>query len=143
MVSFNLPDRHALGIPDNVMAFADYPHGLVLVTGPAGSGKTTTLACLVDHVNSTREAHVVTIEDPIEYLHQHKMSGGNPRGAVYRHRLLRRGSAGGPAGGSGYHPAGEMRMPRPSRRPSPPRRRAIWSSPPSTPSGRPTRWTAS
>ena len=74
VVSFNLPDRHALGIPDNVMAFADYPHGLVLVTGPAGSGKTTTLACLVDHVNSTREAHVVTIEDPIEYLHQHKMS---------------------------------------------------------------------
>ena len=74
VVSFVLPDRNALGIPDNVMAFADAPHGLVLFTGPAGSGKTTTLACLVDAVNTTREAHVITIEDPLEYLHQHKKS---------------------------------------------------------------------
>lgn len=74
VVSFVLPDRTALGIPDNVMAFADAPHGLVLFTGPAGSGKTTTLACIVDQVNSTREAHVITIEDPLEYLHQHKKS---------------------------------------------------------------------
>ena len=74
VVSFTLPDREALGIPDNVMAFADAPHGLVLFTGPAGSGKTTTLACLVDRINSTREVHVVTIEDPLEYLHSHKKS---------------------------------------------------------------------
>ena len=74
VVSFALPDRTALGIPDNVMAFANAPHGLVLFTGPAGSGKTTTLACLVDAVNTTREAHVITIEDPLEYLHQHKKS---------------------------------------------------------------------
>ena len=74
VVSFVLPDRHALGIPDNVMAFANATHGLVLITGPAGSGKTTTLACLVDAVNTTREAHVITIEDPLEYLHQHKKS---------------------------------------------------------------------
>ena len=74
VVSFSLPDRNALGIPDNVMAFANSPHGLVLFTGPAGSGKTTTLACLVDAVNTTREAHVITIEDPLEYLHQHKKS---------------------------------------------------------------------
>ena len=74
VVSFVLPDRNALAIPDNVMAFADAPHGLVLFTGPAGSGKTTTLACLVDAVNTTREAHVITIEDPLEYLHQHKKS---------------------------------------------------------------------
>ena len=74
VVSFALPDRAALGIPDNVMAFADAPHGLVLFTGPAGSGKTTTLACLVDAVNTSREAHVITIEDPLEYLHQHKKS---------------------------------------------------------------------
>ena len=74
VVSFSLPDRNALGIPDNVMAFANAPHGLVLFTGPAGSGKTTTLACLVDAVNTTREAHVITIEDPLEYLHQHKKS---------------------------------------------------------------------
>lgn len=127
VVSFNLPDRHALGIPDNVMAFADYPHGLVLVTGPAGSGKTTTLACLVDHVNSTREAHVVTIEDPIEYLHQHKMS-------VVTQRELYTDTA-------SYDAALRAAL-----REAPdiiPQRRAIWSSPPSTPSGRPTRWTAS
>ena len=74
VVSFSLPDRNALGIPDNVMAFANAPHGLVLFTGPAGSGKTTTLACLVDAVNETREAHVITIEDPLEYLHHHKKS---------------------------------------------------------------------
>ena len=74
VVSFTLPDRTALGIPDNVMAFASCPRGLVLFTGPAGSGKTTTLACIVDQVNSTRNAHVITIEDPIEYLHQHQKS---------------------------------------------------------------------
>lgn len=74
VVSFTLPDRHTLGIPDNVMRFADCPRGLVLFTGPAGSGKSSTLACLVDAVNSTRAAHVITIEDPLEYLHQHKKS---------------------------------------------------------------------
>lgn len=74
VVSFELPDRRALGIPDRVMAFAGYSRGLVLFTGPAGSGKTTTLACIVDEVNSTRNRHIITIEDPIEYLHQHKKS---------------------------------------------------------------------
>ena len=74
VVSFTLPDRHALGIPDNVMEFARYTKGLVLFTGPAGCGKTTTLACIVDEVNNTRNCHVITIEDPIEYLHQHKKS---------------------------------------------------------------------
>ena len=72
--SLGLVIRVVSFIPDNVMAFADAPHGLVLFTGPAGSGKTTTLACLVDAVNTTREAHVITIEDPLEYLHQHKKS---------------------------------------------------------------------
>ena len=63
VVSFTLPDRVALGIPDHVMAFAGCPRGMVLFTGPAGSGKTTTLACIVDAVNTTRNAHVITIED--------------------------------------------------------------------------------
>jgi twitching motility protein PilT len=74
VVSFSLPDQVRLGIPDTVMRFASCPHGLLLFTGPAGSGKTTTLACIVDMVNSTRNAHVITIEDPIEYLHPHKKS---------------------------------------------------------------------
>lgn len=74
VVSFSLPDRKSLGIPDSVMSFASCSRGLVLFTGPAGSGKTTTLACIVDAINSTRNLHVITIEDPIEYLHHHKMS---------------------------------------------------------------------
>lgn len=73
-VGFTLPDRHELGIPDNVISFAEYTRGLVLFTGPAGSGKTTTLACIVDAINSGRNLHVITIEDPIEFLHQHKKS---------------------------------------------------------------------
>ena len=74
VVSFALPDRTVLGIPDSVMNFASCSRGLVLFTGPAGSGKTTTLACIVDAINTNRNLHVITIEDPIEYLHQHKMS---------------------------------------------------------------------
>ncbi|MDR0425242.1 MAG: PilT/PilU family type 4a pilus ATPase, partial [Clostridiales Family XIII bacterium] len=73
VVAFRLPDRHTLMIPDNVIAFSECTRGMVLVTGPAGSGKSTTLACLIDAINSTRNAHIITIEDPIEYLHQHKM----------------------------------------------------------------------
>jgi twitching motility protein PilT len=61
-----------LGLPESVARFAQLPRGLVLVTGPTGSGKTTTLASLLDMVNRTRSAHIVTIEDPIEFLHQHK-----------------------------------------------------------------------
>ncbi|MPN20335.1 Twitching mobility protein [bioreactor metagenome] len=74
VVSFTLPDRYSLGIPDRVMEFSRCDHGMVLFTGPAGHGKSTTLACLVDAVNTTRSLHVITIEDPIEYLHQHKKS---------------------------------------------------------------------
>lgn len=74
VVAFDLPAWHDLGIPPKVMAFADYARGLVLFTGPAGSGKTTTLACIVDEINTHRNLHVITIEDPIEYLHQHKQS---------------------------------------------------------------------
>lgn len=74
VVSFSLPDRKALHIPDTVMRFASCTRGMVLITGPAGSGKTTTLACIVDAINTARCANVITIEDPIEYLHSHKKS---------------------------------------------------------------------
>ena len=59
-----------LGLPAELYSLADYSHGLVLVAGPTGSGKTTTLATLVDRINQTRDCHVITIEDPIEYLHR-------------------------------------------------------------------------
>jgi twitching motility protein PilT len=68
-----------LGVPDSVARFAQLPRGLVLVTGPTGSGKTTTLAALVDLANRTRSSHIVTIEDPIEFLHQHRRSLVNQR----------------------------------------------------------------
>ncbi len=68
-----------LGMPDSVSRFAHLPRGLVLVTGPTGSGKTTTLASILDLANRTRAAHIVTIEDPIEFLHPHKRSVVNQR----------------------------------------------------------------
>ena len=72
VVAFGLPDPKDRHIPDVVMRLADLRSGMVLVTGPAGNGKSTTLACLVDRINQTRSGHIITIEDPIEYLHSHK-----------------------------------------------------------------------
>jgi len=63
-----------LGMPQVVMGFADYPRGLVLVTGPTGSGKSTTLAALVDKINTEKAQHIITIEDPIEFTHKSKKS---------------------------------------------------------------------
>jgi len=63
-----------LGLPATLNKFADYPRGLVLVTGPTGSGKSTTLAALINKVNSERASHIITVEDPIEYTHQSKRS---------------------------------------------------------------------
>ena len=74
IVNFELPHVSDLGIPDIVMTLCAQRSGMVLVTGPAGSGKSTTLACMVDKINSDRQAHIITIEDPIEYLHRHKKS---------------------------------------------------------------------
>ncbi len=75
MVAFGLPDPKQLGIPDLVMELTKKNlNGMILVTGPAGSGKSTTLACMVDQINQTRHGHIVTIEDPIEYIHHHKQS---------------------------------------------------------------------
>lgn len=68
-----------LGMPDSVARFAHLPRGLVLVTGPTGSGKTTTLASILDLANRSRASHIITIEDPIEFLHPHKRSVVNQR----------------------------------------------------------------
>jgi twitching motility protein PilT len=68
-----------LGVPDTVKAFADLPRGLILVTGPTGSGKSTTLASLIDIVNREKAVHIMTVEDPIEFLHQHKRAVVNQR----------------------------------------------------------------
>lgn len=71
VIAFELPDADTLHIPEDVMSAADFTKGMVLVTGPAGSGKSTTLACLVDRINHSREGHIITLEDPLEYLHRH------------------------------------------------------------------------
>ena len=72
VVAFGIPDPRERNIPDIVLRLAEFRSGMILVTGPAGSGKSTTLACLVDQINSARSGHIITIEDPIEYLHPHK-----------------------------------------------------------------------
>ena len=71
-VPFELPRAEELGIPSQVTELTSVKNGIVLVTGAAGNGKSTTLACLIDHINSTRSGHIITIEDPIEFLHRHK-----------------------------------------------------------------------
>src|SRR5437764_497734 len=63
-----------LGLPKVVKSFADFPRGLVLVTGPTGSGKSSTLAAVVDQINTNQSKHIITIEDPIEYAHHSKKS---------------------------------------------------------------------
>ena len=73
-IPHEMPNFDSLGIPDAVKAFTDLRRGLVLVTGPTGSGKSTTLAALIDIINRTKPLHIVTVEDPIEFLHDHKRS---------------------------------------------------------------------
>ncbi|MCL2548469.1 MAG: PilT/PilU family type 4a pilus ATPase, partial [Symbiobacteriaceae bacterium] len=70
VVLFEIPKYEDMNIPEEVMRIAQEKNGLVLVTGPAGSGKTTTLACIIDAINKTRNCHVITLEDPIEFLHR-------------------------------------------------------------------------
>lgn len=70
IVAFGIPDWQEKNIPEQVMALADADQGMILVTGTAGSGKTTTQACLIDRINRTRERHIITMENPIEYLHR-------------------------------------------------------------------------
>ncbi len=79
VIPYEIKPLEALGIPPAVAGFASKPRGLVLVTGPTGSGKSTTLASLIDLVNRQRSDHIMTVEDPIEFLHKHKKSLVNQR----------------------------------------------------------------
>lgn len=74
LITNNMQTIEQLGLPPVVNKFADYPRGLVLVTGPTGSGKSTTLAAMIDKINHERAEHIITIEDPIEFTHQSKKS---------------------------------------------------------------------
>ncbi len=79
VVGTDIPSPEKLCVPDSVIDLYQRKRGLILVTGPTGSGKSTTLAAIIDKINSNRDAHIITLEDPIEYLHQHKMSMINQR----------------------------------------------------------------
>ncbi len=70
----SIPDARKLGIPEHVIRMGETHHGLILISGPTGSGKSTTLASMVQHINQTRPAHVITIEDPIEYIYSNAQS---------------------------------------------------------------------
>lgn len=78
-ITSQIPSFKVLGLPDVIATFAEKHKGLILVTGPTGSGKSTTLASLIDIINSTQERHIITLEDPIEYVHHHKKGIVNQR----------------------------------------------------------------
>jgi len=78
-IPYEILDFDELGLPDPIADFAYKPHGLVLVCGPTGSGKSTTLASIIDKINRERQVHIITIEDPIEFLHSHKTAIVNQR----------------------------------------------------------------
>jgi twitching motility protein PilT len=79
LIPYEIKELEALGVPPAVANFARLPRGMVLVTGPTGSGKSTTLAALIDLANRTRRDHIMTVEDPIEFLHRHKACMVNQR----------------------------------------------------------------
>ena len=74
IVSFSIPDWEKIHIPQRVMDLASMTGGIILMTGTAGSGKSTTQACIIDRINRTRDCHIITLEDPIEFLHRNKLS---------------------------------------------------------------------
>ena len=79
LIPREIPELKSLGIPDSVIKLTERNRGLVLVTGPTGAGKSTTLAALVNIINEKRNCHIITLEDPIEYLHRHKLGIVNQR----------------------------------------------------------------
>jgi twitching motility protein PilT len=79
LIPYEIPAFERLGLPEVVKDFTEKNRGMVLITGPTGSGKSTTLACLIDIINTNRSCHIITLEDPIEYLHNHKRSLINQR----------------------------------------------------------------
>lgn len=79
VISLDMPTLDSLGYPETLKDICNFKRGLVLVTGPTGSGKSTTLAALINEINSNRESHIITIEDPIEFLHKHNKSIVNQR----------------------------------------------------------------
>ncbi len=103
-IPYEIRGFRELGLPPIIEKICEKPRGLVLVTGPTGSGKSTTLAAMLDKINRERAEHIVTIEDPVEYLHSHKKLHRQPARAARRHPQLRQrpalGAAAGPRRGA-------------------------------------------
>ena len=79
VIPYKIPSFEELGLPAVVERFVNLPHGLILVTGPTGCGKSTSLASMIEHINEHRACHILTIEDPVEYVYRHKRSAVNQR----------------------------------------------------------------
>jgi len=79
IIPYDIPSMESLGLPDIISELTRLPRGLILVTGPTGSGKSTTLATMINKINAERKCHILTLEDPIEYLHKHNKSIVNQR----------------------------------------------------------------
>jgi twitching motility protein PilT len=79
LIPDRIPSFDELGLPPVIERLVNLPHGLILVTGPTGTGKSTTLASMIDYINSHRACHILTLEDPIEYMHTHKLAAVNQR----------------------------------------------------------------
>ena len=90
----DIPQLKTLGLPSSVFDMPRYPHGLVLVTGPTGSGKSTTLAAMVKEVNNIKRGLIVTVEDPIEYVHTHDKMCDFAKRIGYRYLYFWRGAEG-------------------------------------------------
>ncbi len=79
VIADTIPDMDALGLPATIRELIDLDYGLILVTGPTGSGKSTTLAAMIDYINTNKDGHIITIEDPIEFIHSSKQCVVNQR----------------------------------------------------------------
>ena len=109
VIPSEIPSLDSLGLPPVVKNLTHHHQGLVLVTGAAGTGKSTTLAAMIDHLNSTRRLNIITLEDPIEFVHPQQDEPGRAAGGRDPCRELRRGSPGGASRRSRHHPGGGMR----------------------------------
>ena len=85
-IPFTITTFDDLGLPPVIAKLAEQPRGLVLVTGPTGSGKSTTLAAMIDKINKERKGHIITVEDPIEFIHRHQALHRQPARGGHRHQ---------------------------------------------------------
>ena len=112
MIPFNVRTFQELGLPPVIAKLAERPRGLILVTGPTGSGKSTTLAAIIDKINKERKGHIITVEDPIEFIHRHQSCIVNQREIGTDTKTFASGAEVCAPRGPGRHPGGRNAGPR-------------------------------